>query len=148
MRSRRWKLTAPENTEVYNILCDSLHIEPKPNNGSLRLPLKPIGLHKPAGGVEEPADPVSSYTLPVATSTPTSGGASPTVGVDPVEVKTTTSRPITVNPAPPQPTDESEGSSGGDDQGAADGGEEGAKGLWGWFKDKLGEVWHKITGSG
>ena len=35
----------PENTEVYNIVCDSLGIEPKPNNGTLRLPLKPIGLH-------------------------------------------------------------------------------------------------------
>ena len=34
-----------ENTEVYNIVCDSLGIEPKPNNGTLRLPLKPIGLH-------------------------------------------------------------------------------------------------------
>ena len=34
-----------ENTEVYNIVCDSLGLEPKPNNGTLRLPLKPIGLH-------------------------------------------------------------------------------------------------------
>ena len=35
----------PENTEVYNIICDSIGIEPKANNGTLRLPLKPIGLH-------------------------------------------------------------------------------------------------------
>ena len=34
-----------QNTEVYNILCDSLGIEPKANNGTLRLPLKPEGLH-------------------------------------------------------------------------------------------------------
>lgn len=34
-----------ENTEVYNIICDSIGIEPKPNNGTLRLPLKPVGLH-------------------------------------------------------------------------------------------------------
>ena len=34
-----------ENTEVYNIVCDSLGIEPRPNNGTLRLPLNPIGLH-------------------------------------------------------------------------------------------------------
>ena len=26
-------------------MCDSLGIEPKPNNGTLRLPLQPIGLH-------------------------------------------------------------------------------------------------------
>lgn len=34
-----------ENTEVYNIVCDSLSISPKPNNGTLRLPLRPVGLH-------------------------------------------------------------------------------------------------------
>lgn len=34
-----------QNTEVYNIVCDSLGIEPRPNNGTLRLPLVPIGLH-------------------------------------------------------------------------------------------------------
>ena len=34
-----------ENIEVYNIVCDSLGVIPRPNNGSLRLPLKPIGLH-------------------------------------------------------------------------------------------------------
>lgn len=39
------KLLSIENTEVYNIICDSLAIEPKGNNGTLRLPLKPIGLH-------------------------------------------------------------------------------------------------------
>lgn len=39
------KLENFQNTEVYNIVCDSLGIEPKPNNGTLRLPLKPIGLH-------------------------------------------------------------------------------------------------------
>ena len=34
-----------QNTEVYNIVCDSVGIDPKPNNGTLRLPLKPVGLH-------------------------------------------------------------------------------------------------------
>jgi hypothetical protein len=34
-----------ENTEVYNIICDSLNLEPRPNNGTLRLPLRPVGLH-------------------------------------------------------------------------------------------------------
>ena len=38
-------MNGAENTEVYNIICDSIGIEPKPNNGTLRLPLKPIGLH-------------------------------------------------------------------------------------------------------
>ena len=39
------KLRPFQNTEVYNIVCDSLGIEPKANNGTLRLPLKPEGLH-------------------------------------------------------------------------------------------------------
>jgi len=39
------RLEVFQNIEVYNILCDSLGIEPKPNNGTLRLPLKPVGLH-------------------------------------------------------------------------------------------------------
>jgi len=33
------RVKAFQNTEVYNIVCDSLGIEPKPNNGTLRLPL-------------------------------------------------------------------------------------------------------------
>lgn len=36
---------ATENIEVYNILCDSLGVTPLPNNGTLRLPLKPVELH-------------------------------------------------------------------------------------------------------
>ena len=39
------KLDVFQNIEVYNIVCDSLGIEPKPNNGTLRLPLKPVGTH-------------------------------------------------------------------------------------------------------
>ncbi|KAI9694396.1 MAG: hypothetical protein M1822_000012 [Bathelium mastoideum] len=38
-----------QNTEIYNIVCDSLGITPVPNNGTLRLPLKPIGLHSDHG---------------------------------------------------------------------------------------------------
>lgn len=33
------------NVEVYNILCDSLRVQPRPNNGTLRLPLQPTGTH-------------------------------------------------------------------------------------------------------
>ena len=49
-----------QNIDVYNIVCDSLGIEPKPNNGTLRLPLKPVGLHGDSGGtkkVDDVADP-------------------------------------------------------------------------------------------
>ncbi|KAL8933132.1 MAG: hypothetical protein Q9216_006509 [Gyalolechia sp. 2 TL-2023] len=39
------RLEVFQNIEVYNIVCDSLGIEPKPNNGTLKLPLSPIGVH-------------------------------------------------------------------------------------------------------
>ena len=35
-----------QNIEVYNIICDSLDVEPRPNNGSLRLPFAPVGVHE------------------------------------------------------------------------------------------------------
>lgn len=34
-----------QNVEVYNIVCDSLGIEPRRNNGTLRLPLRTKGVH-------------------------------------------------------------------------------------------------------
>lgn len=34
-----------QNTEVYNVVCDSLGIEPKASNGTLRLPFKTKGTH-------------------------------------------------------------------------------------------------------
>lgn len=37
-----------QNTEVYNIVCDSIGVQPHPNNGTLRLPLKVEGLHNDA----------------------------------------------------------------------------------------------------
>ncbi|KAK5174340.1 uncharacterized protein LTR77_001420 [Saxophila tyrrhenica] len=39
------KVRAFQNTEVYNIVCDSLGIEPQPNNGTLRLPFTTEGKH-------------------------------------------------------------------------------------------------------
>ena len=116
---------------------------PKPNNGTLRLPLQPIGLHSPETVIEEPADPVSSYTLPVASTTTATPA---TVGVDPVDTTATPSTPLTVNPVDPQTTDAS--SSG--DAGETGTTEESASTLhrvWSWFSDKVHEVWDKITGS-
>ncbi|KAI6796173.1 Phosphodiest-domain-containing protein [Hortaea werneckii] len=43
-----------QNIEVYNIICDSLGLEPASNNGTLRLPLRPSGMHD--GSVEVPED--------------------------------------------------------------------------------------------
>lgn len=64
--------TSPENIEVYNIVCDSLGIEPKPNNGTLRLPLKTIGVHSdpPAAVHDVPEDLPSDADM--ASTTPPS----------------------------------------------------------------------------
>lgn len=67
-------LTPAENTEVYNIVCDSLNLAPQPNNGTLRLPLKPVGAHSPETTPEEPLDPLpsddSSKSEPTSTVDP------------------------------------------------------------------------------
>ncbi|OBT84389.1 hypothetical protein VE02_06719 [Pseudogymnoascus sp. 03VT05] len=59
-----------QNTEVYNIVCDTLNLTPQPNNGTLRLPLKPVGAHSPETTPEEPLDPLPSDGP--STSKPTS----------------------------------------------------------------------------
>ncbi|KAL8768567.1 MAG: hypothetical protein Q9209_005252 [Squamulea sp. 1 TL-2023] len=64
------RLDVFQNIEVYNIICDSLGIEPKPNNGTLRLPLKPIGVHsdKAASPDDVPEDLPSEAAIAVGAS--------------------------------------------------------------------------------
>lgn len=54
-----------QNIEVYNIVCNSLGVVPHPNNGTLQLPLKTIGLHSDfdAAGPESPSDPVDAPNI-------------------------------------------------------------------------------------
>ncbi|KAF9699410.1 hypothetical protein EKO04_002369 [Ascochyta lentis] len=54
-----------QNIELYNIICDSIGLTPAPNNGTLRLPLKPTGLHNDDEDSpnETPTDPVGAHTL-------------------------------------------------------------------------------------
>ncbi|KAF2636614.1 Phosphodiest-domain-containing protein [Massarina eburnea CBS 473.64] len=63
-----------QNTHLYNIICDSIGIEPAPNNGTLRLPLKPVGLHTDP---ELPSDEELADPLPSLTSSPSSSPSSP-----------------------------------------------------------------------
>ncbi|EPE03931.1 ectonucleotide pyrophosphatase phosphodiesterase 1 [Ophiostoma piceae UAMH 11346] len=95
------KLQPFQNIEVYNMVCDSIGIEPKANNGTLRLPLAPVGLHDSESTIEEPADPVPAYTIESSTSvgktttasttasTSVATTSTATVGVDPVKDKST-----------------------------------------------------------
>ncbi|KAL2817310.1 alkaline-phosphatase-like protein [Aspergillus granulosus] len=74
-----------QNINVYNILCDSLGITPHPNNGTLRLPLKPSGLHSDANApaLDSPSDPpvtasADSTTDTIATALPTTSTSTST----------------------------------------------------------------------
>lgn len=153
-----------QNTEVYNILCDSVGIEPKPNNGTLRLPLKPVGLHSPEQPIEDPTDPVPS-PHPVTTS-------SHSIGVDPVTVTSQPAHSIQVDPVesprptfvkpvhpvqpekpekpeipekPEKPEQPQQPESGNSKQ-------EGVGGklshLWDWVQHKWDELWDKVSSSG
>lgn len=59
-----------QNIEVYNVICDSLGIEPVANNGTIRLPFKTSGVHDDKTQEATPDDPpaVSSATTAPSTS--------------------------------------------------------------------------------
>lgn len=121
-----------ENIEVYNILCDSLGLTPAPNNGTLRLPLKPVGLHDDVPVPEVPLDPVTSYTLtPTPTPAPTSTPVK-SLGVDPVATGD-------------DPTAGSVGITLPTEPGLAEEADEellnAAKDWWDWAKDEFGKAW-------
>lgn len=73
-----------QNIEVYNIICDSLDLTPKPNNGTLRLPLKTIGLHSPETSPEEPSDPPPPNTVSAPRPPPSSIPTPPAPSAPPV----------------------------------------------------------------
>jgi hypothetical protein len=143
-----------ENIEVYNILSDSIGMTPQPNNGTLRLPLKPIGIHKPEETPGEQADP------PTADSSASEAPKRPTIAVPPSEV------PRPTMPGKPSETPAHQGdqedANAGDDKGIKehededqdqdkdgdkdenDKDEDGPGGWWDWVKDKAHYVWHKV----
>jgi len=72
-----------QNIEVYNIVCDSVGVEPKPNNGTLRLPFKPSGQHDTVSSLDIPADPAELPTADRVSVTDTISTASTTVSDQP-----------------------------------------------------------------
>ncbi|KAL1844980.1 hypothetical protein VTK73DRAFT_1392 [Phialemonium thermophilum] len=135
-----------QNIEVYNILCDSVGIAPMPNNGTLRLPLKPVGLHNsPDTGLDTPPDPVDVSTNTVPPASASSSKPSHSVLVDPVPPADTSSASVPVATPTPIPTGEPGETEEGGDAGENDG--EDKHGFWGWLTDKLGVWWNKISGS-
>ncbi|EKV06502.1 Type I phosphodiesterase / nucleotide pyrophosphatase family protein [Penicillium digitatum] len=68
-----------QNIEVYNLVCDSLGVHPLPSNGTLRLPLKPIGLHSDENTpvLDTPPDPPAHTSATVGPAQPTTPQPSP-----------------------------------------------------------------------
>ncbi|KAI7787493.1 ectonucleotide pyrophosphatase phosphodiesterase 1 [Diaporthe eres] len=134
------KLEPFQNIEVYNILCDSLGLEPSPNNGTLRLPLRPVGVHDDVPAIEVPSDPVTSYTVaPTTTQSPpaSSPSSSKALGVDPV---------VTNEVSAPVGVDVPGGSTNDEDKDAAGSIGDSAKDFWGWATDEFGKAWKWTTG--
>ncbi|ESZ96409.1 hypothetical protein SBOR_3241 [Sclerotinia borealis F-4128] len=121
-----------QNIEVYNIICDSLALTPKPNNGTLRLPLKPIGFHSPDNSPPEPADPEPT---PSKLDSPANG----TLSISPIEASSAADPniipPHMVGVDTPEDSEDLDVNRpvGGDESGMT----EDEKHWWAWFKGQL-----------
>ncbi|KAF2436468.1 nucleotide pyrophosphatase family protein [Tothia fuscella] len=126
-----------QNIELYNIVCDSLGIDPKPNNGTLRLPLKPVGLHSDidAPKVETPVDPPEGNTIKPPVSV-ISGAFTLTQSLDQVLPTASTSSALvpahTVVPSAPS-----------DDEKKPD---EPKQSVWQWLADEARKAKEAIAG--
>lgn len=145
------------------MLCDSVGIEPRPNNGTLRLPLKSTGLHRPEDYPEAPEDPAIERPTVPALADPARPTAPPNSNKDssgkpppapPADEKKPPASEDKEQPPPPPPSDE-KGQGGGQD-GEGDKHKGGfLGGIWGWMTDKVHkvtdkvhEVWDTVAGSG
>ncbi|KAG9623302.1 Phosphodiest-domain-containing protein, partial [Aureobasidium melanogenum] len=136
------KVDVFQNIEVYNLVCDSVGILPKPNNGTLRLPLKPVGLHDsmPPQEIPEdlPEDTVSSggsdELISTSHASTASIGASSEVA-ETTSTSTQASRPtiVTIGAATPtRPVIHDDVSQEEEDQNGKD-----TNLWWDWVKGKL-----------
>ncbi|KAI0188460.1 alkaline-phosphatase-like protein [Xylaria flabelliformis] len=159
------KVDTFQNINVYNILCDSIGMNPMPNNGTLRLPLKVVGLHNDETALEQPEDPVPTTTsenvaidmmsiLPIVTSSSTSKPTA-TLGVDPVveEPKRPTPPEKPELPEQPEIPEKSKEPEKPEDPEKPDDGKSSSwwdafKETVDWAKDKFNGFIDKITGEG
>ncbi|KAF2847862.1 ectonucleotide pyrophosphatase/phosphodiesterase family member 1 [Plenodomus tracheiphilus IPT5] len=150
-----------QNIELYNIVCDSIGLTPAPNNGTLRLPLKPVGHHNDTDASlnETPEDPVPTLsTSSSSTSTSTSLSQSQSQSQSPLATMSppldslssiTTSASglddtfpshegtVSHPTAPTTPTDSAP---------AAETSAKGKSGLWDWIAHKANEVEEWVDG--
>ncbi|GAM33872.1 hypothetical protein TCE0_013r01084 [Talaromyces pinophilus] len=79
-----------ENVNVYNLICDSVGIEPLPNNGTLHLPFTTIGLHSDvdAPSLDTPADPPQTASTMIPSPSQSATSTSLTSAVTPPSQET------------------------------------------------------------
>lgn len=133
---------------------------PMPNNGTLRLPLRPVGVHQsPDTGLDTPSDPddTASSATTVSSETTASKSTKPVL-VNPVSTAARasgTSLPSTlVDTSIPGPSPTNDGGSGdGKGKEAGNGNEDDSEdddavqSFWDWLTGKVDELWDKITGA-
>ncbi|KAI0411862.1 alkaline-phosphatase-like protein [Xylaria grammica] len=156
------KVETFQNINVYNILCDSIGMKPVPNNGTLRLPLKVIGLHNEEEVLEQPEDPV-----PTSTSEDAATGM---MSILPISTPSSTTQPTAssvVEDEPKRPTrpakpekskepEQSEGSQQEDTSEEAESHDDSKSSSWwdpfketfDWVKDKFNDFVDKVTSAG
>ena len=143
------------------MLCDSVGIMPAPNNGTVNLPLKTVGVHGPddfAESIQDPTpldgaeadaggegksigvDPVAVAPDTQSPDTDTQGHGKP-IGVDPVEPVAETQTPMTSSsgPAAAAPTRTADMTE-EEEQAWLDQAESKIKGFWDWVKEKFGSA--------
>lgn len=129
-----------QNTEVYNILCDSLGMLPEANNGTIRLPLNPIGFHAERAVEQAPIDPPEGFSSPNISKTTASVSASasvefssavPFISAVPAQPPPPTPEDSETPERPTFPVDPGKGSPHGDDGGPVHGS------LWNFLMEKL-----------
>lgn len=129
------------------MLCDSVGLEPRPNNGTLRLPLQPTGQHQSEDTPPELADPEPSTRLPAKVEPTIDASATPSAAqsAEGEHSEITSPTPST------EPSESEENEEGDDDQ---DGDDKSHHGLTGsiedaldWVTGELEDLWDKISGS-
>ncbi|KAI0402496.1 alkaline-phosphatase-like protein [Xylaria palmicola] len=165
------KIETFQNINVYNILCDSIGMKPMPNNGTLRLPLKVVGLHNDETVLEVPEDPVPTTAsedgatglmsiLPIAISSSTQKPTpssiqkpTPSLKFDPVvDEPTRPTRPAkpeeSKEPHAPEGSQEEDETSGEPEKDHSSSWWDPLKETFDWVKDKFDDFVDKVTGAG
>jgi hypothetical protein len=127
------------------------------NNGTLRLPLSPIGLHdsdEEGSAIDTPPDPVDVATLPSTSAVSSYASFATGTFATPATISFSESilKPSTASIATPSntaevnlPPEPSADPDGNDEDG--DDGVDPSASFWDWLTGKIDQIWDKLTGS-